>query len=663
MTSGAEEHGHWVSRFVSRPCDNPVGAPEDYIIESWTRCVRQFGLEPTCRPEGEVLSLGAMRESQEHAGELLILAEQECRDLFAQTDQSGYIIVLTNADGVVLKTIGDPKLASVFRQYHLLPGAVWSEQRQGTNGMGTCLQTRRPVIVHRADHFFSDYGDLTCTSAPIHDPHGDVIGVLDVSAFGVEGQKRNQIHTRALVQMSANFIEYKYFQRYFQNATLIRFHPRSEFLGIGIEALLALDDNGDVIAVNDRALSYLEIDHRVALINRPIDEIFSVNTNHLRMSAPGEDLAVHALRDVRQGRRFLATVQRRVSPSASGCLNGRIQKAKSAVTVPYVATKDCLDLRALGGGDQRMAYNTRCARRVADKKVYILLRGETGTGKEEFARAVHLASTRRDKNFIALNCAAIPESLIESELFGYKPGAFTGARREGMRGCVLESSGGTLFLDEIGDMPLHLQTRLLRVLETREILPLGSQTAVEVDLHVISASHRDLREMTRTGEFREDLFYRLNGITLTLPPLREREDVDAIIRCVLAIENDTGGPVSIEDKAFECLMNYAWPGNIRELRNTIRTALALSDDHIIRVADLPREIVAPGTGSSPSMPMPDVSDIAELSPLETAEREAILQEIERNRWNLTLTAQRLLMSRSTLYRKLKKYQVPVTPPE
>jgi transcriptional regulator with PAS, ATPase and Fis domain len=308
------------------------------------------------------------------------------------------------------------------------------------------------------------------------------------------------------------------------------------------------------------------------------------------------------------------------------------------------------------------------------------LSGETGTGKDVFTRAIHNASDRREKPFVALNCAAIPESLIESELFGYKAGAFTGARREGMRGCILESNGGTLFLDEIGDMPLHLQTRLLRVLETKEVLPLGSQVPVRVDLHVVSASNQDLHKLIEQGKFRQDLFYRLNGITLKMPSLRERKDIDSLIRCAVALENNGDEPISIERKAFSRLREYQWPGNIRELCNIIRTSIALSDNNVISLADLPKEIAKPeGSALEHEAAEADVSteqqqteaarqqpqdeDQDEFPPLENAVRMAILREIERNRWNVTVTAKKLHMTRCTLYRKLKKYNIPITPPE
>jgi transcriptional regulator of acetoin/glycerol metabolism len=247
-------------------------------------------------------------------------------------------------------------------------------------------------------------------------------------------------------------------------------------------------------------------------------------------------------------------------------------------------------------------------------------------------------------------------------LFGYRHGAFTGARREGMRGKVLQASGGTLFLDEIGDMPPQLQTRLLRVLEEQEVMPLGSEQPIQVDLHIISATHRDLPSLISEGVFREDLYYRLNGITLTLPPLREREDLPELLRCALAAENDTGSEVAMEEAAFGALQAYDWPGNVRQLRNVLRTALALCDDHLIRLSDLPREVAFPEAPRlfrqvPPPGGPPAAEGPGEAGALASAERLALLQELERQRWNVSSTANALGMSRNTLYRKMKKHNI------
>jgi transcriptional regulator of acetoin/glycerol metabolism len=275
---------------------------------------------------------------------------------------------------------------------------------------------------------------------------------------------------------------------------------------------------------------------------------------------------------------------------------------------------------------------------------------------------MHLVSGRASRPFVAVNCAAIPETLIESELFGYKAGAFTGARKDGMRGKMLQSSGGTLFLDEIGDMPLMLQTRLLRVLEEQEIVPLGSENAIKVNLHVLAASHRNLREMIARGTFRDDLYYRLNGITLELPALRDRADKERVIHHALAAETGNGRPAAIERDALQRLLAYPWPGNIRELRNVIRTALAICEGGVVRRIDLPREIreTEAYPGGAHEIRTSSASGAAEpANPLQVAERAALLSVIEDCHGNMTRVAMQLGMSRNTLYRRIKRHGIPL----
>ena len=302
-----------------------------------------------------------------------------------------------------------------------------------------------------------------------------------------------------------------------------------------------------------------------------------------------------------------------------------------------------------------MALNIRRAKRVLDKDISVLLYGETGSGKEVFAKAMHQSSERAGKPFVALNCASIPETLIESELFGYKAGAFTGAARDGRRGKIFLADGGTLFLDEIGDMPVQLQARLLRALEEREVLPLGGEEPIKVDIRLISATHCNLTDKIATGEFRPDLYYRLQGLVFTLPPLRERGDRRELIRRILA-EEAGGAPVEIDEAALDRLEHYRWPGNLRELRNLLRTVLALREGRVIGEMDLP-DVVR--TANSPLVPAPAAATASssDLSPLENAEREALVRELDRHHWNITNVARRLKISRNTLYRKMQRLDI------
>ncbi len=656
-------HAEFIASVVARGDLPPERQPDPIIVASWGRCLNEFKLDPSNHHKPVVLEGQGLRERKARLGDMLEIARSECRNLHEQTANAGYAIVLTDASGVILDYICDQNLEPCFNRAGLLRGALWSEEHEGTNGMGTCLKEDRAVIVHRDDHFYSDYIDMTCTAVPIHDPHGRLLAVLDVTSSRSMDTKQSQVHTKVLVQTTVNFIEYRNFLRAYRHTQVLRFHSRPELLGIVTEAMLALDDDGRVIAANDSALLQLCFEKREQLVGRFIDEVFTLTRAALEEKNANRLHNIWPIHDVRHGRRYLAFLYRPTKPVAR---QNTVRSSRAAISVPAHSSDFCIDLKHLAGGDPHMAYNVRCARRVADKSIFVLLNGETGTGKEAFARAIHAASRRAERPFIALNCASIPESLIESELFGYKHGAFTGARREGMRGSILESDGGTLFLDEIGDMPAHLQTRLLRVLETKDVLPLGSQTPVKVDLHVISATNRDLRTLIEQGEFREDLYYRLNGLTLTLPRLQDRHDLKSLVRCALAAENDSGDTVSIEDVAFEKLLKYHWPGNLRELRNILRTALALSDDGIIRLADLPKQIAdldqekRDRNAESSLVNEEFESPLGECTPLETAERDALLNELEHNHWNVTLTAEKLRMSRSTLYRKLKKYDISVS---
>lgn len=306
-------------------------------------------------------------------------------------------------------------------------------------------------------------------------------------------------------------------------------------------------------------------------------------------------------------------------------------------------------------GDPLMAQNIRLARRVLDRDIPILLNGESGTGKGVFAKAMHQVSERAEKPFVSINCASIPESLIESELFGYKAGAFTGASRHGSPGKIVQANGGTLFLDEIGDMPLSLQARLLRVLEEKEVVPLGGLSPVLVDLRVISATHRTLLDMVADGRFREDLYYRLQGVKVTLPPLRERADRYNLIKHLVEIEvRNDGRLLQVCDNVCEQLCNYYWPGNIRQLRNVLRTMIALAETDRITTDDLVGDLLREARNSADDQlaEQPATAGEKPHDPLRNAERNALLQELERHRWNISNAAKSLMLSRNTLYRKM-----------
>jgi sigma-54 dependent transcriptional regulator, acetoin dehydrogenase operon transcriptional activator AcoR len=670
----AGPHADLVIRVATHsPMDESVAAAlAPTVGTSWRRCLNEFNLDPNFDYQPTVLDLGRIKDLHAEHEELVQIARAEMDSLYEQIAGSGYALLLADTAGVILCEKIDPSLRQMFVRAGLIVGAEWSEQREGTNGIGTCAAESRPITIHQSDHFRSRHIGLSCSAAPIHDPYGKVIAVLDASSVSTLGSRESQMHTIALVNSSARLIEKCLFLRRHQSDVMLRFHHRPEFVDLLHDGAMAVSADGVVVAADMTGLRLLGIKDHKELVGRAIEDIFDATFDELVAATTSSRRAIWELRDNLHGRRYFASLAgtdgaaaATDAAAASGGTFSRQQPPRTR-TNTTIATRQMLrvvgsgaepvlTLQDLAGEDPQMLRNVRNAQRVADCAVSVLIRGPTGSGKEAFAKGIHLASNRARRPFVAVNCAAIPESLIESELFGYTAGAFTGARREGMRGRIAQSSGGTLFLDEIGDMPLSLQTRLLRVLEEQEVLPLGSENAVKVDLRVICASHRNLRELLARGMFREDLYYRLNGITIELPGLAARRDREALLRKCMATEVAANQSAAIEGPALERLVAYGWPGNIRELRNTIRTSLAICEGNIIRLSDLPPEIRHPGcyTGRPLLMHEQDVS-------LEGAEREALLRVIEKNDWVMSHVAAQLGISRNTLYRKIKRHGIPLT---
>jgi len=677
-------HGRLESNHALGPAPHPDHEPGlagtvNRITQSWIRCLNEYKLDPGACNDPEVVSPAELQARQEGLADLQAVAKVEMANLYQQLAGSGYAIMLTDRDGVLLNYFGDPAFTHAASKTGLMPGALWSERAQGTNGMGTCLFERRPLTVHQDEHYLSRNIGLSCAAAPIFDHEGELVGVLDAS-----GESRlAQQHTLALVSMSVQMIENRVFLHQFRHEYILRFHNRPEFVGTLSEGAIALSVTGKVLAATRCALFQLGLRSRSEIVGRDISELFNVTFCGLVDSSIRKAFHPVPIFETHSGARFFAVMYQPVSNTG---MRPTPRSGPHTGLAVHPAQPAGTPLDALHCGDPAMAANIDTAKRILERKVALLLYGETGTGKEMFARAAHLSSSRAARPFVAINCASIPEALIESELFGYRSGAFTGASKEGQRGKLLQANGGTLFLDEIGDMPVTLQARLLRVLEEREVVPLGGETPIKLDIHLISATHCDLQKKIGQGEFREDLYYRLQGVTLTLPPLRERADRRALIRQLATEESDEGSPVELDEQLLALLDRQRWPGNVRQLRHLLRTLIALRESDLLTVRDLPAEyraaaivLAAPPSGAAlaretPAHPTahdpgqalahladgPPESESAAapaLNPLECAERSALLQELERRDWNLSSVARELNMSRNTLYRKLQRLHI------
>ena len=602
----------------------PLATP---ILHSWKRCrEHHVAAERLLPPEEGVVETLILEQARQSVEEWLRLARPVLEGVFGGFDTSRSVLVVADTQGLIVEAEGNSSFLERAQRVHLARGAIWHEGVRGTNAVGTAIAEGAPVEVLGPEHYLSCNEFLACTAAPIFDGTGRLVAVLDVSCDWHD----HHPHTRALVSTAVRLIEnHAIVARH--RGLRIHLHRDAHALGSFVDdAIVCVDDDGRVVAANSAARRLFSLRHE-ELGAVPLERLF-------RRAAP-----------VPRGDEPVLLYDPQGNP-----LYARFEGRRARVVIRRADPAPANDaLAELDTGDEALRRVIAQARRVLDKDIPILLRGESGVGKELFAQALHRSSPRRDKPFVAVNCAALPEALIEAELFGYAPGAYTGARREGSLGRIREAHGGTLFLDEIGDMPLALQGRLLRVLETKEVVPLGGKP-VRVEFALIAATHRDLPAEVEAGRFRADLYYRLAGLTLTLPPLRERSDLPVLVERILracAPDRD----LRLAPEVAAAFAAHSWPGNVRELAQALRVAAALVDEEemVIGWEALPEGLAAAlkqRTSMSPSLPQGQ----EETLELATLSRAAIERALVASRGNRTAAARRLGISRATLYRKLRE---------
>jgi transcriptional regulator of acetoin/glycerol metabolism len=610
----------------------PAGLVSETIARSWQRSFAK-GVQPDKKQAVlPILPMNTLHDltSQNHV--LLENSRPVMENLYEQIQDTSSMVILADKTGVILHSIGDMDFSNLADMVSLRTGGVWSEEIQGTNAIGTALVEQMPVRITGGEHFTTANGFLSCSASPVFDPYGNVLGILDVSGDCLASQQ----HTMALVRISTQQIENQMIAAGFTTDIILHFHSRPEFIGSLYEALAVFSMDGKLKAANRSALLHLGLD-RYRYQQTDFTDLFTLRFDALLVQT-GQLL------------------QLRTNNGVAIFARARVPLAKTRVSASQDHPSDITALEALNLGDNSMRLAIDRVRKVLKHDIPVLLEGESGTGKELFARAMHSTGKRSNRPFVALNCAAIPEGLIESELFGYQEGAFTGASRKGSIGKIRQANGGTLFLDEIGDMPLPLQARLLRVLQERIVTPLGGKELFQVDIAVICATNRKLRDEILAGRFRKDLYYRLNGLIVSLPRLRDREDRLRLAQAMVGELAGSGRDIRISHEVLELLERHPWPGNIRQLHSVLRTAIALLDDgDEIKLEQLPEDfldyfnepLLSGKTEASVDSGVPPLS-------LDQLEQAAIQKALRECGGNVSAAARRLGIARNTLYRKLQE---------
>ncbi len=703
------------------PIEAPVAARAEFIERSHQRS-EALGLTRSEKRDFDPLIRSDLNIARERNHRLYLHAAPVMHMLFEQIVNTESMIVLTDAQGTILHSVGDDDFLKRADKVALAPGENWAEHSKGTNAIGTALFEEAPTLVHAHEHFMHANSFLTCSAAPIFDPRGNMLGVLDVT-----GDHRGyHQHTMGLVRMSARMIENHWLSDDYNNRLRLHFHTRAEFIGTLLEGIVVVGPDGRILGANRGALDQFGMSG-AALRAHSLTSLFGTTPaavyDHFRMplSAPmqlsipnGQSFHVMARFDwpsrpvvAGMGLGEASAVSDVGDPVADVPLPTAARVVPDRQVMPLAPDASMprfSGLQYLRTGDPQIDVLVDKTRRVLDRDIPLLILGETGTGKELLARAVHHDSVRARQPFVAVNCASIPETLIEAELFGYEDGAFTGARRKGSPGRLVQANGGTLFLDEIGDMPQPLQARLLRVLQERSVTPLGSSKSIAVDINLICATHRNLREMIDRHEFREDLYYRLNGLAVRLPPLRERTDLEAVAKRILMTDvqhgpqHGTPHPApELSPQVMSLFKRYPWPGNIRQLANVLRTASVmaagehqitqahLSDDFLDDARRAPtaafpvQPTATPATapfgpqagtqgsrvdevharlssgGANPGSAGRQASTADSTTPrtLEQAEVDMIRTALDAAGGNISAASKQLGISRNTIYRKLR----------
>jgi len=624
---------------------------KDIIIKKSHDRSKAFGIDPQSQYPKYILDGLEFQHSLEENKELLEIAEPIISQLLEIVEKNGFVIVLTDSEACILKIVGGKKTLKEASDINMVEGASMNENSIGTNAMGTAISENASVQITAKEHFISVYHQWTCSAAPIH-YNNKIIGTLNLT-----GKAENvHPHTLGLVMAAVSAIENKLTN----NQILHELYSSRQYAWAMMNNLaygvFAIDLNDEIKWVNDSACRIINV-RRKKLLDKAIHEILpewmKIKRIVLHDLSFLDQESFFSLSEIKEKFLFNVYLIKNDEQEILGfLLTFRPLSRMLNLVKKYTGLHAYYTFNDIIARSPQTIKLIKYAQKVSNSPSTILITGESGTGKEVFAQAMHNASERHESAFVAVNCGAISPTLIESEMFGYEEGAFTGARKGGCPGKFELANGGTIFLDEIGEMPLDMQVKLLRVLQEGTITRVGSQENKKIDVRVIAATNKDLEKEVDKGEFRLDLFYRLNVIPIHIPALRERkEDIIPLARNFMASKSEKlNKPFpeftrNIEEK----ILNYPWHGNVRELENYIEKLVNLGDSKdFIDIVD--NEMQQSNTSL-------EVSEKKELKSLDLVEKETIVFAINELDGNISQVAKSLGIGRNTLYSKLKKYNI------
>jgi len=638
----------------------------EYITESHKRCLA-YGVEKERVYSEKILTGDALKERLDAKRELIDTAEPYVKQLYDFVKGSNFFSLLTDEEGCILSILGDSEILNEALSYKMQPGAFMDERGIGTNAMGTALEEKRPLQVSGKEHYILAYHRWTCSASPIRDSEGNIIGTIDLTGYS---QSVN-LHTLGMVVAAANAIETMLdIQEYTKKLTYANSFTEAIMDSMD-SGILTTDLAGNVSSVNRHAadmFGYTSNEFKQKKIWELVEDWDKIKTQVLMgKEFTDEDVFVNSRKNRRQLNVSLYPILDQNHNLVHIVLVFKEVKQVRKLANKIMGHKAIYTFDKIIGENPEFQRIIQYAKKISDSRSNVLITGESGTGKELFAQAIHNYSDRREEPFVALNCGAIPRNLIESELFGYEGGAFTGSKSTGQMGKFQIAEGGTIFLDEIGEMPLDMQIGLLRVLEEGVMRRVGSNKEIMVDVRVIAATNKDLRVEIEKGNFRKDLYYRLNVLPVHLMPIRERKSdipmlVDFFMERISRRLNKKRVDIGEED--MEMMMGYDWPGNVRELENFIELTVntgsmpnrILKSFATLEQKSNPWSLLENEIGGNFSMG----GTRAEGKPilrLEDMECTHILRIIGIHGGNITKSAKALGIGRNTLYRKMEHYGI------